>query len=124
MTDLDFMGYKKSSSSQIRIALLRSVTLSRMVGTARLRLKNSPKGESKCNGEVERAVQTVHALARTLKDFLEQQSGITLGLEARCWAGWWSIIPIFCCSSTRVSRTLVMRLKGKPSRVEMPSFDE
>ena len=31
----------------------------------------SPKGESKSNGEVERAVQSVHGLARTLKDFLD-----------------------------------------------------
>ena len=38
----------------------------------------SPKDESKSNGEVERAVQSVHGLARTLKEFLEQQSGITL----------------------------------------------
>ena len=38
----------------------------------------SPKGETKSNGEVERAVQSVHGLPRTHKDFLEQQSGITL----------------------------------------------
>ena len=38
----------------------------------------SPKGESKSNGDVERAVQSVHGLARTLKDFLEQRSDITL----------------------------------------------
>ena len=38
----------------------------------------SPKGESKSNGEVDRAVQSVHGLARTLKDFLEQKSEIAL----------------------------------------------
>ena len=38
----------------------------------------SPKGESKSNGEVERAVQSVQGLARTLKDFMEQKSGIAL----------------------------------------------
>ena len=30
----------------------------------------SPKSESKSNGEVERTVQSVHGLARTLKGFL------------------------------------------------------
>ena len=38
----------------------------------------SPKSESKSNGEVERAVHSVHGLARTLMDILEQQSGIVL----------------------------------------------
>ena len=38
MTDLDFMGTRESSSIQIlRLALLPSVTLSRMVGTACLK---------------------------------------------------------------------------------------
>ena len=55
--------------------MLPSVTLSRMGGQG---CEASPKGESRSNGEVERVVQAVHGLARTLKDFLEQQSGITL----------------------------------------------
>ena len=72
MTDLDFMGYKRVIS-QVRSGAehcWHSVTLSRMVGTARMCLRASPKGESKSNGEVERAVQSVHRLARTLTGLL------------------------------------------------------
>ena len=67
----------------------------------------SPKGEGKSNGEVERAVQSVHGLARTLKVFLEQKSGIALESEDCCWPGWSSIVPIFSYPSTMGSRTTV-----------------
>ena len=63
MTDLDFMGYKrvilKSDQEPSIVALCDTV-------------KNG------WHGEVERAIQSVHGLARTLKDFLEQRSGIAL----------------------------------------------
>ena len=80
------------------------------------------KGESESNGEVERAVQSVHGLARTLKDFLEQQSGITL--ESRSPLLAWVVEH---CSNLLLpddGHTACMRLKGMPWRVEMPSFVE
>ena len=67
MADLYFMGTRESSSSPIRSRVCRS--LRRIT-----KPEPSPKGETKSNGEVECAVQSVQGLARTLKDFLEQQS--------------------------------------------------
>ena len=71
--------------------------------------KAFPKGESKSNGEVdERAVQSVHGLARTLKDFLWSRNlELRWSPEVRCWLGWSSIVPTFSYFSTRVSRTTV-----------------
>ena len=70
MADLYFMGYKwivlKSDQEPSIVALCDAVKHGlhgKIVPEA------SPKGESKSNGEVERAVQSVHGLARTLKDF-------------------------------------------------------
>ena len=73
MADLDFMEYK-------RIVLKSDQEARRCQEWLawRNRPRSFPKGESKSNGKVERAVHTVHGFARTLKDFLEQQSGITL----------------------------------------------
>ena len=79
MADLDFMGYKrvilKSDQEPSILALCEAV---KHGWHGEIVPEASPKGESKSNGEAERAVQSVHGLARTLKDFLEQQSGITL----------------------------------------------
>ena len=88
----------------------------------------SSKGESKSIGEVERAVQSVSGLARTLKDFLEQQSGIAS--ESRSLLLAWlvehcsNLVLLFHKGEPHDGHTAHMRLKGKPWRVEMPSFGE
>ena len=88
----------------------------------------SPKGESKSNGDVERAVKSAHGHARTLKDFLEQQSGITLE-SRRPLLAWLvehcsNLLLPFHKGEPHDGHTAYMRLKGEPWRVEMPSFDE
>ena len=89
----------------------------------------STKGESKSNGEVERAVQSVHGLARTLKDFLEQQqSGIIL--ESRSPLLAWlvehcsNLLPLFHKGEPHDGHATYMRLKGRPWKIELPSFGE
>ena len=78
----------------------------------------SPKGESKSNGEDQRAVQSVHGLARTLGDFLEQQSGITL--ESRSPLLAWlvehcsNLFLFFHNGEPHDGHTAYMRLKGEP----------
>ena len=90
--------------------------------------ETSPKGESKSNGEVERAVHFVHGLARTLKDFTEQQSGITLESRGPLLA--WlvehcsNLLLLFREGEPHDGHTAYVRLKGKPWRVEMPNFGE
>ena len=83
MTDLDFMAYKRvifESDQEPGIVALCDAVKNGWHGE--IVPEASPKGESKSKGEVERVVQSVHGLARTMRDFLEQQSGITL--ESRC----------------------------------------
>ena len=118
MADLDFMVYKrivlKSDQEPSIVALCDAI--------------NTGWHESKRNGEVGRAVQSVHGLARTLKDFLEQQSGITL--ESRSPLLAWlveqcsNLLLLFHKGEPHDGHTAYMRLRGKPWRVEQPSFGE
>ena len=79
MNDLDFMGHKriflKSDQEPSIVALCDPV---KNGWRGEIAPEASPKGENKSNGEVERDVQSVQGLERTLKDFLEQKSGIAL----------------------------------------------
>ena len=101
MAYLDFMEYKR--------VILKSDQETGIVAL---------KCEGKSNGEVERAVQSVQGLARTLKDFLEQQSGTTL--ESRSPLLAWLIehcsnLPLlFQKGEPHDGHTTCMRLKGKP----------
>ena len=78
MTDWDFMGYKRVIHKSHHPSIVALCDAVKNGWHGEIVPEASPKGESKSNGEVECAVQSVHGLARTLKDFLEQQSGITL----------------------------------------------
>ena len=74
-----------------------------------------------------RVVQSVHGLARALKDFLEQRSGIVL--ESRSPLLAWLVehcsnLLLFHKGEPHDGHTAHMRLKGKPWRVEMPNFGE
>ena len=65
---------------------------------------------------------------RTLKDFLEQQSGITLQSRSPLLA--WlvehcsNLLVLFHKGEPHDCHTAYMRLKGKPWMVEMPSLGE
>ena len=91
-------------------------------------LAASPKGESKSNREVERAVQSVHGLARTLKDFLEQKSEIAL--ESRSPLLAWlvehcsDLLLLFHKGEPHDGHTAYMRLKGRPWGIELSRFGE
>ena len=122
MADLDFMGYRRVIHKSDQEPSIDASGHGEIVPEA------SPTGESKRNGEVERAVQSVHGLARTLKDFREQQSGITLESRSPMFA--WLVEP---CSNLLLlvhkgephdGHTACMRSEGKPWRVELPRFFE
>ena len=127
MADFDFMGNKrvilKSDQEPSIVPLCDAV---RNGWHGEVVPEASPKGESKSNGEVERAVQSVHGLARTLKDVLEQQAGIAL--ESRSSLLAWlveqcsNLLLLFHNCEFHDGHTACMRLKGKPWRVEMLSF--
>ena len=83
---------RESSSSQIRShALLPSVTLSRMVGTARFwSISQGRKQEQRRGGTCCPSVWNHPGISKSV-----------------CWPGWFSIVPIFSYSSTKVSHTMV-----------------
>ena len=77
--DLDRLGYKKvnGKSDQERsiVAVCKAV---KATWKGEWVQEFSPRYVHQSNGEVERAVQTVHGLARTLKDHVEQYARIEL----------------------------------------------
>ena len=113
MADLDFMGFKRA---------VKNGWHGETVPEA------SPKGESKSNGEAQRAVQSVHRLVRTLKDFFQRKSGIALDSRSPLLA--WlvehcsNLLILFHTGEPHDGHTAYMRLKGTPWRIELPSFGE
>ena len=129
MADLDFMVYRRvvfKSDQEPSIVALCDAVKNGWHGD--IVPEASPTGESKSNGEVERALQSVHGLARTLKDFLEQRSGITLESRSPLLA-WWDehcsyLLLLFHTGESHDGHTAYMCLKDEPWRVELPSFGE
>ena len=77
--DLDLLGYKRVNFKSDRESALNAVCAAvKVMWKGEIIMEHSPKGESKSNGEVERAVQTVHGLARTLKEHIEQYARIRI----------------------------------------------
>ena len=126
-TFLNKLGYTKvilkSDQEPSIVALGRAV---KAQWEGEIMLEYSPKGESKSNGEAERAVQSVHGLARTVKDFLEEKLQISLEptWPILAWLIEYSatLQNIFQIGSDGM--TAFHRLKGKPWRVDLPSFGE
>ena len=80
-------------------------------------IENSPKGESQSNGEVERAVQSAHGLARTLKEAIEIQIKETLDPKSPTLA--WlveyaGVLLNLFHRGTQDGFTAFHRLKGRP----------
>ena len=88
--------------------------------------EHSPKGVSKSNGKVEREVQTVQGLAKTMKYHLEDMMGETL--DTRCHILTWlvnycsALLNLFHIGSDGMSA--YRRNKGKTWKVELPPFGE
>ena len=88
--------------------------------------EHSPVGESQSNGDVERAVQSVQGLARTIKDALETKLGDRLNPKGPIMA--WLVdhsgvlLNLFHVDSGGM--TPYHRWKGKPWKIPLPSFGE
>ena len=84
--------------------------------TGEMVLEHSPKGQSRSTGEVERAVQSVRGLSRTLKESLEQGIGETIEPKAPivAWliehAG--TLLNLFSRSDKQDGMAARMRLRG------------
>ena len=126
LQDIESLGYTrvviKSDQEASLVALTKSV---RDAWTGELVLEHSPKGQSRSNGEVERAVQSVHGLARTLKEGLEQ--GIGEQVEPKAPVIAWlighagTLLNLFSRSDKQDGMTAFMRLRGRPWRIPLTS---
>ena len=87
-------------------------------------LEKSPKGEKASNGEVERAVQEVHGLCRTFKEYLEFQVGQVLDPKwcIMTWLVEFAAVAYNILFVGDDGLTPFQRLKGKPWRVPLPAF--
>ena len=75
LRDLEKTGYRRLVLKSDQENSIKALAQSAKDGfKGEVILEHSPKGESKSNGEVGRAVQSVRGLARTLKDFVEQKA--------------------------------------------------
>ena len=129
LQDIENLGHKpvviKSDQEASLVALTKSV---RDAWTGEMGLERSPKGQSRSNGEVERAVQSVHGLARTLKECLEQ--GIGEAIEPKAPIAAWliehtgALLNLFSRSDKQDGMTAYWRLRGRPWRIPLPSFGE
>ena len=75
LKNLDETGYKKVILKSDQEPAIKALVEAAKIGWSQKRMmEKAPKGESKSNREVERAVQEVQGIARTLKEALEQES--------------------------------------------------
>ena len=89
-------------------------------------LEHPPRGVKPSNGEVERAVQTAHGLARTLKEHLEQMCRMVIDPKnpILAWLIEYSGVLHNLFNRSSDGLTPYHRLKGKPWRVPLPAFGE
>ena len=90
-------------------------------------LETMPKGDKPANGEVERAVQSVQGLARTIKGFIEIMADIIVPVDHPLMA--WiidseTLLNLFERSSGGNGLTAYQMLRGRVGRVPFPPFGE
>ena len=89
-------------------------------------IEKAPKGEKASNGEAERAVQSIHGLARTLKEYVEIHARIKLDPRSPVIA--WLIEHAsnlhYIYNRGEDGMTPFQRVKGKVWQVPLPAFGE
>ena len=89
-------------------------------------VENSPIHSSKSNGYIERGVQTIQGMLRTLRSALEARWGVQLDPEHALWtwvveyAGW----PVTRGKVGHDGKTAYERIKGRRARVHGFEFGE
>ena len=98
--DLEYLGYRRIALKRHQEPSIRSFARSVKDGwSGEMTLEASPKGESRSNGEAERAVQTIQGLSRTLREHLETHSGVKLGTNSPIAWCWWNT-AVSCTTSS------------------------
>ena len=117
----------KSDNEPALVAVVNGVDRERAVrGAGRMVIEHSPVHSSQSNGYIERAVQTVQGVIRTMRSALEEKWGVSIGIDHAVWswlveyAGW----LITRCEVGKDGRTPYERMKGKKGRIQGMEFGE
>ena len=89
-------------------------------------VENSPVHSSKSNGVIERAVQTVQGMVRTLRSALEEKWGVELPIEHPVWP-WLVEYAAFLLTRGEVGKdgkTAYERSRGKEAKIQGFEFGE
>ena len=125
--DLDRLGYKKvNGKSDQEPALLAVCNAVKVLWKGEWIPERAPIGEKASNGEVERAVQTVHGLARTLKEHVEQYARMVLDPKnpMLAWLVEYCATLHFMYHRGSDGMTPYQRVKGKEWQIQLPPFGE
>ena len=101
-------------------------TMRAMTIGSRMIIENSPVGSSKSNGSVERAMQSVQGMIRTIRNNIEGRWGVKIDATHSHWP-WTEERAGFQLTRFEVGRdgkTAHERLKGKSAKVQGMAFAE
>ena len=101
-------------------------TMRAMTSGSRMIIENSPVGSSKSNGIVERAIQSVQGMIRTIRSDIEGRWGVKIDATHSIWP-WIAEHAGFLLTRFEVGRdgkTAYERLKGKSAKVQGMAFAE
>ena len=127
--DLEKIGYRRvvfKSDGEESLKALRQQVKDGWKGE--IVPENNPSGQSKSNGEVERAVRSAQGLSRTLKQHVEIGIGSELGPRhpILTWilehSG--TLLNLYYRGEKHDGYTAFHRLRGRPWKIELPSIGE
>ena len=117
----------KSDNEPALTSLIASwSTMRAMTSGSRMIIEKSPVGSSKSNGIVERAVQSVQGMIRTIRSDIEGRWGVKIDVTHSIWP-WIAEHAGFLSTRFEVGRdgkTAYERLKGKSAEVQGMAFAE
>ena len=125
--DLDDTGYKRIILKDDQEPAVKAVGIAAKIKwKGEVVPEQSPKRESKSNGEIERAVQEVQGMARTLKEATEQKLGIELDAKMAilAWLVEYGATLYSLFQRGEDGMTPIQRLKGRAWKIELPEFAE
>ena len=125
--DLDRLGYKKVNGKCDQENAITAVCKAvKATWKGEWIQEFSPKYEHQPNGEVERAVQTIHGLARTLKDHVEQYARIELDPKSPmiAWIIEHAATLHYLFHRSEDGMTPYQRVKGKEWTISLPAIGE
>ena len=117
----------KSDNEPALVSLVETWGRERAIkGGKRMVVEHSPVHSSKSNGVVERAVQTVQGMIRTMRSALEDKWGVKLSIGHPVWT-WMVEYAAFLLTRFEVGKdgkTAYERMKGKTAKVQGMEFAE